>query len=897
MDAVNDGVVVGESESEGGDGAATVTVIVPSSLSSDVVFPTVLSLSSSLSSSSSSEVAADATVVASTMVSPPPPPPPPHPITPFPRQQNFSESSSISEVEVAASVAENDIGASQNKQNNRTEPDHATTSLDALDSSSPSVTKNITTPAYLRDAGSIQAAEDANMRTNDDSDSELPPFAASFKPHPNSKPLAFVAHSQPPATSASHTTSSSVHTFSGSDAEDESESRRIPSTTAAVKKKKRHHSSSSGSSGIYIATTESTSHSHPFPSTSKPTPIVSTSISAKTPKLPSTSTSKRPSPKSESAETLATAAVRPKEPRFRTITDERDIESIFRSVPIPDSDSNDGDFVLEGFVSSSGVKGSGKRRTSSGSFFEKGNAEKGSLSEKGVSSAKRKEGLLSGYVAVDGKGGEKQSSSNVRDSVKTSSESLKESAKESKAKEAKDRPKSALATLAVKKEASASTSSKMDAPKQEIGQEFIRKQAEAHRKLEQETLSSPRTAPPAKSKPTALKPTKPKRDEEDEIGASSGAEGGSSGGEGGGTVRVEVNLRAKKEPTAPKRKAGRPPSGGGGPKAPNRTDVIMIANKAIPLSAINNTDRSGRTPLFRVSGNGDTSAVTALIRAGADVNAKDNAGWSPLHEACLEGQLETATLLIRYGADVNAQGFDHVTPLHDAVESNHYEVVELLLSHGASLAAQTRQGHTPSDGVEDETMAQILQLWRRMTAKVLEVDAEGLTLLHTYAMRGDIKQVRRVLKYGAEVDFACHAGWTPLHEAAGKGFVEVVEELCRYGAVVDARNLDLGTGAAFEITPLMDAAAAGHAGVARMLLEFGADLEAKDSEGRTALDYAEGEDVKELLKRPAETWKPPLRTPDFIKSKPGNVGMMARIRDQASERLARSEATGNKDPR
>ncbi|KAI8615071.1 hypothetical protein BC830DRAFT_1064813, partial [Chytriomyces sp. MP71] len=91
-----------------------------------------------------------------------------------------------------------------------------------------------------------------------------------------------------------------------------------------------------------------------------------------------------------------------------------------------------------------------------------------------------------------------------------------------------------------------------------------------------------------------------------------------------------------------------------------------------------------------------------------------------------EGQLETAALLIRYGADVNAQGFDHVTPLHDAVESNHYEVVELLLSHGESLVAPTRQGHTPADGVEDETMAQILQLWRRMTAKVLEVDAVGL---------------------------------------------------------------------------------------------------------------------------------------------------------------------------
>ncbi|KAI8615072.1 ankyrin repeat-containing domain protein, partial [Chytriomyces sp. MP71] len=136
----------------------------------------------------------------------------------------------------------------------------------------------------------------------------------------------------------------------------------------------------------------------------------------------------------------------------------------------------------------------------------------------------------------------------------------------------------------------------------------------------------------------------------------------------------------------------------------------------------------------------------------------------------------------------------------------------------------------------------------------------GLTLLHTYATRGDMKQVRRVLKCGAEVDFACHAGWTPLHEAAGKEFVEVVEELCRYGSVVDAR------GRPFGVTPLMDAAAVGHAGAVRVLLEFGTNLDAKDSEGKMALNYAEGEEVKELLRWPSQTWKPPLRTPDFIQN-------------------------------
>ncbi|KAJ3385623.1 hypothetical protein HDU84_002106 [Entophlyctis sp. JEL0112] len=342
----------------------------------------------------------------------------------------------------------------------------------------------------------------------------------------------------------------------------------------------------------------------------------------------------------------------------------------------------------------------------------------------------------------------------------------------------------------------------------------------------------------------------------------------------------------------------------------NQGECIMVANKAIPLSAINNTDRSGRTPLFKVSGNGDMEAVSALIRAGADVNTKDYAGWSPLHEACIEGQLKVCNLLIRYGADVNALGFDNQTPLHDAVGNNHYDVVELLLSHGASLTSTNKSGSTPMDETEDETMIQLLQMWKRMMVKVVEVDEHGLTLLHTYAMKGDLKGVKRVLKYGAEVDFACYSGWTPLHEAASKGHVSIVEELCRYGANLNATaktkledaSIEGGYKEVSGITPLMDAAAGCFVDAARVLLEFGADTQLVDSNGKQALDYVTesspvADDLRALLQRPASSWKPP-RNPDFIKTKPGCAGMMTHIRDQASLLLEKTEArSGSKDPK
>jgi ankyrin repeat protein len=49
-----------------------------------------------------------------------------------------------------------------------------------------------------------------------------------------------------------------------------------------------------------------------------------------------------------------------------------------------------------------------------------------------------------------------------------------------------------------------------------------------------------------------------------------------------------------------------------------------------------------------------------------------------------------------------------------------------------------------------------------MMEKVVLVDEMGCTLLHRAAEKGDLKNVKRALKYGAQVDFADNAGWTPL---------------------------------------------------------------------------------------------------------------------------------------
>ncbi|KAJ3297952.1 hypothetical protein HDU79_001288 [Rhizoclosmatium sp. JEL0117] len=570
-----------------------------------------------------------------------------------------------------------------------------------------------------------------------------------------------------------------------------------------------------------------------------------TSTLHRRPSLPSVDTHKTPAPKKPSPPT--TSANKSKE--RPAISDEDDIESIFRSVPLPSSDREDEDYV-EGGVGASG-KSSASRKTSAGT----------SSSINSSASAGKK------------------SRSGSNEKKETASKAEEASTLKSEWREQTERKEEIKITNRMDDGTGDDVASESDVPMDEEMRDV-----EEERRSEQTSQVSVKVEKVVekvekKEKPVSapVKSSSKETSRNDTIRNSGGDRGG-SGKKSGKSAKSSAN---------------------------NRGDVIMIANKAIPYSSINNTDRSGRTILFKVSGNGDVNAVTALIRAGADVNAKDNAGWSPLHEASLEGQLATATLLIQYGADVNALGFENQTPLHDAVGSTHYDVVELLLSHGASLTAVNKDGNTPLDEAgEDETMVQLLQLWKRMTAKVVEVDEHGVTLLHQYAGKGDVKGVKRCLKYGAEVDFADNAGWTPLHEACCKGFHDVVEELCRYGADVNVKSLEAADGVG-GVTPLMDAASVGSLDSVRVLLEYGADTSLTDSTGKRATDYAkEGEEsngLLELLKRERDSWKP-FRKPDFIKTKPGCAGgMMAHIRDQASAMLAKSEGSiasvSTKDPK
>nr|XP_039324815.1 ankyrin repeat domain-containing protein 31 isoform X1 [Saimiri boliviensis boliviensis] len=119
--------------------------------------------------------------------------------------------------------------------------------------------------------------------------------------------------------------------------------------------------------------------------------------------------------------------------------------------------------------------------------------------------------------------------------------------------------------------------------------------------------------------------------------------------------------------------------------------------------------------------------------------------------------------------------------------------------------------------------------------------ARGKSRLHLAARRGNLSLVKALIETGADVNLNDNAGCTPLHEASSKGSVDIIVELLKAGANVNCENID-GT------LPLHDAVANNHLKAAKILLQNGANPNQKDKKRKSALDEADDETMKELLK-------------------------------------------------
>lgn len=122
-----------------------------------------------------------------------------------------------------------------------------------------------------------------------------------------------------------------------------------------------------------------------------------------------------------------------------------------------------------------------------------------------------------------------------------------------------------------------------------------------------------------------------------------------------------------------------------------------VLNKINTGFDVNTIDyENGYTALFSASVNDNIEILTALIKAGADVNQATKNGFTPLMVAARYGNIEILTALINAGADVNARTTIGVPTLGCATELSNVnvEIIKTLIKAGADVNASFPKGNS-----------------------------------------------------------------------------------------------------------------------------------------------------------------------------------------------------------
>jgi ankyrin repeat protein len=223
----------------------------------------------------------------------------------------------------------------------------------------------------------------------------------------------------------------------------------------------------------------------------------------------------------------------------------------------------------------------------------------------------------------------------------------------------------------------------------------------------------------------------------------------------------------------------------------------------------------------------DQTAVTALIKGGANVNAALPDGATVLHWAAYNDDLPMAEALITAGANVGAVNQLGVTPLHLACGNGSAAMVELLLKAGADPNGGTAGRETPV-----MTAARVGQpaVMKQLLAKGGNASASeasrGQTALMWAAAQRHPDVVQLLLSAGANVKAR-----TTVPPRRGRGMV--VSEVAAPPTALPARGA--GAEGSNGFTALLFAARSGDIESAKLLLDAGADINGLSADGMSPL--------------------------------------------------------------
>jgi ankyrin repeat protein len=252
----------------------------------------------------------------------------------------------------------------------------------------------------------------------------------------------------------------------------------------------------------------------------------------------------------------------------------------------------------------------------------------------------------------------------------------------------------------------------------------------------------------------------------------------------------------------------------------------------------------GITALMLASRENSLDSAKLLVGAGANVNTAMANGSNALLMAILNGHYELATFLINNGANPNLVDKDGKAALYAAVEMRNLAttdtpgpvadkadalaLIKTLLEHGADPNSRLT-GKPPFRGGANRT-------W---------LTEPGATPFYRAAASNDVASMRLLLAYGADPSISATDNSTPLMVAAGVGYLTGSTFTWPEADAMEALRLclqlnDVNAANSAGLTALHGAAFRGWNNAVQTLVDNGAKLDAKDKQGRTPLNWADG---------------------------------------------------------
>lgn len=289
-----------------------------------------------------------------------------------------------------------------------------------------------------------------------------------------------------------------------------------------------------------------------------------------------------------------------------------------------------------------------------------------------------------------------------------------------------------------------------------------------------------------------------------------------------------------------------------GAKIDQHSDVNHWKRLVSAESRVQNKPAGGFTALLYAARAGCAGCARALVEGGANINLQNPENITPLLMATLNARWDTAKYLIEAGADVNKWDLWGRAPLYSTVD---YTTVP----RGGRADRPSLDKTPPTEittmlleaGANPDMQLKLFPPYRSLGAdrggdSLLTV---GTTPLVRAAKAGDFESVRILLEHGAKTNLPQAQGVSALMAASGVGFTITdtrgrfrLEDNCMKAVTL---LLDAGADVNFQDergrSALHGAARSGWTNMVKLLVSRGADLKLATADGKSPLDYANGD--------------------------------------------------------